>query len=130
MIAVDSNILLRYLVEDEPDQASLAIDLIENTLTAAEPAFVGLTVIVEVALVLKRRYRMSAREIGEIVKRLISAPQFVVEQAALIERVISYGHADIADAIVHEAGKVAGCARTLTFDRAFARIEGVELLGA
>ena len=130
MIAIDTNILLRYLVEDEPEQAALAINLIENRLTADNPAFVALTVIVEIAWVLNRRYRIAPTEIGEIIKRLISAPQFVVERFALIERAIGSGHTDLADAIIHETGRKAGASKTLTFDHAFARFNGVELLGA
>lgn len=130
MIAIDTNILLRYLVYDEPEQALLATDLIENRLSADEPGFIAITVIAELAWVLKRRYRRTAPEIRAIVAQLLVAPQFFVDHSAVIEAALALQHPDLADALVHQLGKAADCAKTVTFDRNFARLAGVELLSA
>jgi predicted nucleic-acid-binding protein len=130
VIAVDTNILLRYLVQDEAAQAVLANDLIENKLSAARPGFIAITVLIETVWVLQRRYRQSTAEIRSVVARLLEAPQIVVDQSAVVKTALALDHPDLADAVVHAAGRANGCERTLTFDRQFARVAGVDLLTA
>ena len=128
MIAIDTNIVLRYLVADDIEQAAIAIDLIENRLSSTSPGFLAVSVLVETAWVLKRRYGQAASEIRNILAELLLAPQLIVDQAAMVERALASKHPDFADALIHEIGRAAGCVKTVTFDRSFARLNGVELL--
>ncbi len=130
MIAIDTNVLVRYLVRDDPQQAERARRLLQSELTAEQPGFVGLATIVELAWVLGKVYKQSPATLRLIFRQLIAAPQLVIEETALIERALALELRDLADAIIHETGKKAGCAKTLTFDRSFARLKGVELLDA
>jgi len=129
VIGIDTNILLRYLVADDPGQAALAIDLFEHRLNAAEPGFIALAVVVETAWVLERRYGRTAGAIRAIIAQLLDAPQVVVERPDVVEAALALAHPDFADAVIHASGKAAGCTATLTFDRGFARLPEVELLG-
>lgn len=127
MIALDTNILVRYLTQDDDAQAAVASRIIEETLTPAEPGFVGLVVLVELSWVLERLYGCHRAQIASIIAELIASPTILVEQAAAVTSALAHAHPDLADALLHEIGKAHGCARTLTFDRRFARLAGVEL---
>ena len=130
MIALDTNVLVRYLVRDDPQQAERARRLLQTELTAEKPGIIGLATMIELAWVLVQVYKLSSARLREIVAELIASPQLVIEEAALIERALALELRDLGDAIIHEAGKAAGCSKTLTFDRRFARLDGVELLSA
>ncbi len=130
MIAIDANILVRYLVRDDPDQARRAKKLLQETLSADEPGLVTIATLVELGWVLGKAYKIPADEVRQIVSRLLDTPQIVFEQSAVVQRALALELSDLADAIIHEAGRESGCDKTLTFDRNFARIDGVELLGA
>lgn len=128
MIALDTNILLRYLVQDDAEQAAAAGRLIETELSSEEPGFVSLPVLCELAWALGAAYRRSRDDIAAAIGSFLEVMQLEVQEATMVARVLEAGGADIADAIIHEVGRMHGCVRTLTFDRKFARMEGVELL--
>ena len=128
MIALDTNVLVRYLVEDDTPQTLAARRVIEETLTPSEPGFVSLIVLVELSWVLRRLYGRPTSEVAAIVAELLASPTILVEQAAAVSAAIGQPHDDLADTLLHEVGKAHGCARTLTFDRRFARLPGVELV--
>ena len=130
MIAVDTNILVRYFVEDQAEQSAIARRFLEHELTRERPGFVALVALVELAWVLKRSYRVTSPAIREILARLLLAEQIVVEHAKAVEAALGAEHDDVADMLIHEIGRMNGCASTVTFDRPFARTEGVELLSA
>lgn len=127
MIALDTNVLVRYLVGDDASQAAVARRVIEETLTAAEPGFVSLVVLVELSWVLERVYGCPVSQVASIFAELIASPTILVEQAAAVAAAIAQPHDDLADSLLHEIGKTHGCGRTVTFDRRFARSPGVEL---
>ncbi len=130
MIAIDTNILVRYLVRDDPAQETLAKRLLQDEMSETEPGFVPLATIVELAWVLVKVYKIRAEAVRLIVAQLLSSPQLMIEQALLVERALALELPDLGDAIIHEAGKAAGCNVTMTFDRRFAQLDGVELLRA
>lgn len=127
MIALDTNVLVRYLVEDAAAQAAVARRIMEDTLTPTSPGFVSVVVLVELNWVLDRVYGCSGEQVVSIFAELIASPTLVVEQAAAVAAAIAQPHSDLADCLLHEVGKAQGCERTVTFDRKFARLAGVEL---
>jgi len=128
LIALDTNLLLRYIVQDDEDQARLSRALIERELSPASPGFVSLVVLCEMAWVLDQGYGQPHSRIAAAVTALIEAPQVQLEAEPVVRAALSEPTGDLADAIIHHVGKANGCDRTLTFDRKFSRIEGVELL--
>ncbi len=72
MIGLDTNVLVRYLAQDDQEQSALATQVLES-LDEAERGFVSLVVLVELQWVLRRAYRMSASEVAGIVERLLRA---------------------------------------------------------
>jgi predicted nucleic-acid-binding protein len=127
VIALDTNVLVRYFVGDDAGQAAVARRVIEETLTASEPGFVSLIVLVELSWVLDRVYACPAGQIASIFSELIASPTIMVEQSAAVASAIALPHDDLADSLLHEIGRAHGCARTITFDRKFARLPGVDL---
>ena len=130
MLALDSNVLIRYLVEDDPEQTRIAAEFVESRLSASEPGFVSLVVLCEVVWTLRSGYGFTRGQMQDALSRLSKARQLTFEHAEIIDRAFSGGGQDPADVIVHAVGQHHGCTATVTFDRRFARLEGVQLLKA
>ena len=130
MIAIDTNILVRYFTQDDPGEARLATRLIEDRLTRVDPGFVSTIVISELIWVLDRAYKLKRPEIDVIVAGLLNAEEIVVDEAAIVRRALRGSTGGLSDALIHAIGQARGCTATVTFDRAFARHDGVDLLAA
>jgi predicted nucleic-acid-binding protein len=128
VIALDTNILLRYFDQGDGQRSPLANQLIEETLSREEPGFISLIVVCELAWVMRRSYRQSRENIAAFIGGLLSAPQFSVEGSRMVAAALEMIEHDIADALIHLVGQSQGCGRTLSFDRRMSAIEGVELL--
>jgi predicted nucleic-acid-binding protein len=130
MIALDTNVVLRYLVQDDPGQARAATELMENTLSVANPGFISLVVLCEITWALKSVYGQEQAVIAATLRALMDAPQIEVESVTLVDAALRAKGFDVADSIIHQIGVAKGCDKTLTFDKRFARQDGVELLVA
>lgn len=130
MIGLDSNVVLRYITQDDLEQAELAGPLIEG-LTPEEPGYLSLVALVEIVWVLKRNYRMSRLQIGDIVTGLLNSSDLVFQDrraAHFALRVYRDTTADFGDALIADSAHQAGCVDTVTFDRAAAAHCGMRLL--
>lgn len=130
MIGLDTNILVRYLVQDDPIQSPKATEIIERRLTEESPGFVSIVAMVETVGVLERAYGLANREIATAVERILQADVLVVENeqevfTAMVA--LKQGCGSFADALIAELGTRAGCVRTLTFDQKAARLRGFAL---
>jgi predicted nucleic-acid-binding protein len=130
MIGLDTNIILRYLVQDDPVQSSLANEVMERRLTEAEPGFVSVVVMAEIVRVLGSRYRFAARHIVAAIERMLSARTLVIEReyevhVAMIA--LKDGRGSFADALIGALAAGAGCRQTLTFDQKATRLPGFAL---
>ena len=120
MIGLDTNVLVRYLAQDDRAQAAVATTLIENRCSIESPGFVGLVVLAEVVWVSESSYGASRTEVAEIVKRILSIRQLVVQDAAVVWQALRQfeaGRADFADCLIHRSAEAAGCDTTMSFDR-------------
>jgi predicted nucleic-acid-binding protein len=129
MIGLDTNVLVRYLTQDDPIQWRKATEIMERRLTEENPGFVSIVAMVETVWVLERAYRLAAREIAAAVERMLQADVFVIENeqevfTAMIA--LKKGHS-FADAIIAALGAKAGCSFTLTFDQKALRLPGFKL---
>jgi predicted nucleic-acid-binding protein len=129
VIAVDTNVLVRYLVQDDPGQGDLARRLLEDEATPETPGYVTVVAVLELDWVLRGSYGFSARVVADVIAELMTAPNLVFEHADAVENALASPHGDLADNLLHGVGAAQGCAKTVTFDRKFARLDGVELLG-
>ena len=130
MIAVDTNILVRYLVCDDQQQAEAARTLLES-LTAEQPGFICREVTLELVWVLERAYNFSRHRIASIVEELVSTEGLVFEaqdnvaRSAIRYRTVSAGFSDL---MISSVAKRAGAHLLYTFDKKAARLERVTLL--
>jgi len=125
MTGLDTNVLVRYLTQDEPAQSARATRLIEHELSDREPGYIGLVVLVETCWVLKRLYAATPAELRETVRDLLDTRQLVVERRAVVAAALARlgdGAGDIADALVVEGASEAGCARTVSFDKSAVKL--------
>jgi predicted nucleic-acid-binding protein len=130
MIGLDTNVLVRYLAQDDPIQSAKARDVIERRLTLANPGFVSIVAMVETVWVLERAYELTPIEIVGTVERILQTEVLVVENeqevfTAMIA--LKRGQGSFADAVIGALGARRGCSRTLTFDRKALRLSGFEL---
>jgi predicted nucleic-acid-binding protein len=128
MIALDTNILVRYLTQDDPAQSRAATRFIETELSSRRPGFVSSIVLCEIIWVLEECYHVERAELSRIVAALLASRELFVEHAAAARAALAHDGADLSDAVIHEVGRARRCEKTLTFDRKFARLDGVELL--
>ena len=70
MIGLDTNVLVRYMAQDDEIQAKIATDLIERRLTESDPGFITIVAMTETAWVLERAYGLSAAEIARAIERI------------------------------------------------------------
>jgi predicted nucleic-acid-binding protein len=131
VIALDTNVLVRFLVQDDPDQARIASEIIEQ-LTEETPWFVSREVLVELVWVLERAYRLARAEIAGAIDGLLASTELVVEGADAIGSALELYRNDgfgFADLMIAAAARRAGASEVVTFDRKAARLPGVRLLG-
>jgi predicted nucleic-acid-binding protein len=133
MIGLDTNVLVRYLTQDDPIQSPQATRLIEQKLSEANPGFVSVVAIAETVWVLERAYGFPAREIATALENVLQADALVIENepevfTAMIA--LKDGRGSFSDALIAALGAKAGCRRTLTFDRKAAKLSGFVLVSA
>ena len=131
MIGLDTNVLVRYLAQDDPVQSPRATALIEQGLTEAEPGYLGVVTMAETAWVLERAYGLADAEIAAAIERTLQAGTLVVESeqevfTAMIA--VRERRGAFADALIAALAAKAGCPHTLTFDRKAQRLPGYEPL--
>lgn len=130
MIGLDTNILVRYLAQDDPVQSPKAAQIMERRLSEENPGFISLVAMAETVWVLDRVYGLSGAEIAAAIERILQADTLAVqnEQEVFTAMVaLKTGEGSFADALIAALGKWGGCHATLTFDRKAARVSGFEL---
>jgi len=129
MIGLDTNVLVRYLAQDDPIQSPKATEIIERRLTADDPGFVSIVAMVETVWVLERAYGLAAQEIAAAVERVLQTEVLVVEseQEVFAAMIALKEQGEFADAIIAGLGARAGCSHTVTFDRKALRLPGFAL---
>jgi predicted nucleic-acid-binding protein len=130
MIGLDTNVLVRYLTQDDAVQSPRATEIIERRLNEENPGFVSIVAMVETVWVLDRAYNFAALEIAAAVERMLQTDVLVVEcEQEVFTAMIAFkgGQGSFADAIIAALGTRAGCSCTLTFDQKAARVSGFEL---
>ena len=120
MIGLDTNVVLRYLLQDDPRQSQRANSLIDDELSEANPGFINLATVLEIVWVLRSFFQRSPSEIAAHLEHLLVIDAFefqneqqVFEAAFALKR----GTGEFEDAIIGALNAWAGCSHTLTFDK-------------
>ncbi|MFC3570128.1 type II toxin-antitoxin system VapC family toxin [Paracoccus sp. TOH] len=119
MIALDTNVVLRFLTQDDPAQFPQASALFAR-LTADSPGYLCREVLVEIVWVLERAYDLPRQDIAAALDGLLAAPEIVVEAADRVGLAVEryrQGGAGFSDHMIVLAARDAGCSATFSFDR-------------
>jgi predicted nucleic-acid-binding protein len=119
MIGLDTNILVRYLTQDDPDQSRKATNEIEKGLSAGHMFFIADIVMCELVWVLETAYGYERREIVPVLENILRTKQFQFDNKDLLWKSLAdyrTKKGDFADHLIGRAGHNAGCSETLTFD--------------
>jgi predicted nucleic-acid-binding protein len=124
MLAVDTNVIVRFLVRDDRAQSESVYRRLKQAESARESFFVPLLVVLEVIWVLESAYHKSRMEVLESIEDLRRMPVFKFEKDDVIERVLSEGlscKTDLADLLIACSSISSGCEAGITFDRGAAK---------
>lgn len=121
MIGIDTNVLVRYLTQDDPLQARKANALISRAVASRMRLHLDMVVLCELVWVLRGAYAFDRETIVDAMARILESAQFSVEYREVAsEALAAYrdGSGDFADYVIGGRNRTVGCDHTVTFDRA------------
>jgi len=130
MIGLDTNVLVRYIMQDDPKQSAKATQLIES-LDSDSPGFVSIVSVIELYWVLTSCYALSNVQVKQALEALLRTKQILVDRADQVMRalrVFADGKSDFADCLIERTAAGAGCTGTMTFDTGAAKHAGMTLV--
>jgi len=130
MIGLDTNVLVRYLMQDDAKQAAQATRLMES-LTVESPGFVSIVSVVELGWILTSAYGLTRSQLEQALEGILRTKELVVDRADEILRalrVFRTATADLADCLIERSAAGAGCEQTMTFDVGAAKGAGMTLV--
>lgn len=130
MPSLDTNVLVRLLVDDDPAQGRIAARLIRRALRQGQPLFVPLTVALELEWVLRSSFGFAKPEVVAALAGLLSSVELEFQSESALEFALAQyqvSSGDFADCLHIALAVQAGAAPLWTFDRAASRMSGAEL---
>lgn len=130
MIGLDTNVLVRYIMQDDPKQSPKANRLIDS-LAAENPGFVPLVAIVELVWVLSSSYGLDRAQVAQALELLLRGKELVVDRTDIVSLALKRfksGGADFADCLIEAIARDAGCSETMTFDVGAVKAAGMTLV--
>jgi predicted nucleic-acid-binding protein len=131
MIGLDTNVLVRYLTQDDPEQSVRASYLIESECTRHKPGRISLVVLCELAWVLDGAYGYKKKLVVQVLENIMASRELSVENEGIARSALAAfrrGRADFADYVIVFSNRNAGCEATYSFDRDLASHDFVHLL--
>ena len=131
MIGLDTNVLVRLVVGDDPEQTSRAKRYIERYCTPESPGFINCVVLAELVWVLDISYGYGRPEIASVVEGLLAGGDRIIEHHDSVRASLGdyrTGKMDFADALISHINSDRGCETTATFDRKAAALDGFTLV--
>lgn len=120
MIGLDTNVLARYLLDDDPVWSPIATDFIDSRLTPQRPGYVNAITLIELLWILRRRPDYDRARLANLIENLLGSDSLVLGEAVAVERALSAfkaGKAGFADYLIAELNEAAGASPTVTIDR-------------
>jgi predicted nucleic-acid-binding protein len=130
VIGLDTNVLLRYILKDDPINTPKA-RAVFRSLTPQEPGWIGIGTLFEMIWELTKSKNLGREAVSKALTEFLLLDSIVVEQDSVVETALlrfNTTNADFADCVIAASAKAAGCSKTLTFDRIAARDAGMELI--
>lgn len=130
MIGLDTNVLVRYITQDDDKQSAKANSLIDS-LDGSSPGYVTLATIAELNWVFESVYGVTRQQFVEVMQALMSLDNIKLDRIAVVAsavRIYANSKADFSDCLIERLCASAGCDRTMTFDKAAAKMAGMVLI--
>jgi len=131
MVGLDTNVILRYLLQDDPQQAPLANHIVDQVLSEQNPGLISLVTVLEIVWVLRSLLQQTPAEIATHLEHLLAADSLEVQnEQQVFEAVFALkgGTGEFEDALIGALNAWAGCLHTLTFDRKALRMPYFQLI--
>lgn len=128
MIGLDTNILVRYITQDDAQQAQRANQIIEQSCSRNSQGYIALLVLCELVWVLQRAYGYNKQQIILVLEQVLITIEFSIENEDIARKALETwrkGTADYSDYLLVLANQSAGCELTYSFDMKLARHPGV-----
>ena len=126
MIGIDTNVLARYLIEDDEKQTQKAVELIDKYSGDNAAIFINNIVICELVWVLKRGYNYPKPQLVKLLKEIITTIEFCVEDSKVLwESISEYENSsvDFSDILIGNFNVARGCIHSFTFDKKASNLE-------
>ncbi len=120
MKGIDTNVLIRYLVQDDPLQSLYATHFIEKECKVENPGFINIIVLCEVVWILEAAYKYPKKLIADALEKIFRTRQFYIDQSEIVWRALrgyKYEGADFSDHLISHLNIHHGCEYTVTFDK-------------
>jgi predicted nucleic-acid-binding protein len=131
MVGLDTNVILRYLLQDDPKQTTLANHIVDQVLSDRNPGFISLVTVLEMVWVLRSLLKQTPTEIATHLEHLLAAESLEVQNGQQVFEAafaLKRGTGEFEDALVGALNAWAGCSHTLTFDKRALRMPYFQLL--
>lgn len=132
MIGLDTNVIVRYLTRDDPDQYRAAKALMESQCTLEQPGYVTVIVLCELVWVLRGAYDVRKKDIVRTLTKMLQTSQLHIQHEKQVRAALrTYAHhpADFADCLIGQLHRDAGCEHTATFDQDASSLDAWKALG-
>ena len=130
MVGLDTNVLVRYIMQDDPAQSARASAVIES-LSLDQPGFISLVAVVELVWVLGGSYKLQRVQIAAALDTLLRSKELVLDRAEVVAQALRgyrAGSADFADELIARIATAAGCSHTLSFDAKAVKSAGMVMV--
>ena len=131
MIGLDTNVLVRYLTRDDPEQYAKAAAFIKAATDRGERFVVNTAVLCELVWVLATAYGYPRDQIARALEQILVTAQFEVERLDEARQALSdfrSTKADFSDALIGRINRSLGAGHTVTFDRGLKTLETFRVL--
>lgn len=131
MRGLDTNVLVRFLVQDDKRQAEKAAAYIREATAHGESCFINDIVFCELVWVLEAAYNFDKKDISDVLEKILVTKQFEFELKDVLRQAVgdyAHGKGDLADYLIGRINHGHGCDRTATFDRGLRDEEGFEVI--
>ena len=134
MLGIDTNLLVRYIVQDDPIQSHLVSEFFRKECTEETPGYINNIVLCELVWVLESAYSYEREQVADVLKIILETNGFIVEEPASAWSALEVYHTtpgiDFSDALLGERNHLQGCETTVTLDKKASKTKNFRRLTA
>jgi predicted nucleic-acid-binding protein len=131
MIGIDTNVLVRYIIQDDPKQSKEATNFIEKKCSEDSSLFISAIILCELVWVLESAYGYQREAIAQVLEQILKTRQFRLDEPEILWQSL-HGYrnegADFSDNYIAHLNKQRDCEYTITFDKGASKLHHFKLL--